>query len=175
MREIEIKILDINVKKIKAKLKKIGAHKKFSSNVEMIIFDFPDQRLNNSGFVLRVRKIDGKTELCFKGKKEDSKFKIREEIEVNTNNFENTIKIIKNLGLKNVYSGTKHREEYMLGKVKFEIDTIDNIPPFIEIEAPTEEDIEETVHKLDYTMGQTTNLSTKEIKRLYEHELAQNF
>ena len=168
MKEIEVKILDIDVEKIKKKLVEIGAQKNFSSSVEITNFDFPDERLKKSGSVLRIRKIDGKTEFCFKGKKEDSKFKVREEIEVNTSDFENTIKIIERLGLKLFYSGTKHRDEYKLGRVKFEIDTLEEIPTYIEIEAPTEKEVKEAVEKLGYTMGQTNNLNAREIRELYK-------
>lgn len=85
MKEIEIKILDINVEKIRTKLLNLGAEKTFE-DIHAVFFDSPRNKLKNQGNTLRVRKIGEKTELCFKGTKEDSPFKIRPKNKVITNN-----------------------------------------------------------------------------------------
>jgi len=109
-----------------------------------------------------------KTELCFKGKKDDSPFKRREETEVTTNNFETTIEIMKHLGLQITHEGKKNRESYTNGKVNFEIDNDERIPHFLEIEAPTEELVEEYVKKLGYSMNQTNNWSYLDVEKHYK-------
>lgn len=167
MKEIEIKILEIDQQGIRNKLLALGAEKTFEGEVHALVFDFPDQRLHNQGSFLRVRKIGDKTELCFKGKKEKSQFKVREEIETVTDAFGNTISIIENLGLKKIKESKKMRESYQLGKIRFELDTFENIPTLLEIEAPTETEVQKYVKKLGFNMSQTTNISGSEVEEYY--------
>ncbi len=169
MREIEIKILNINVEEIRNKLINLGAEKIFDGEVNSTILDFPDRRLLAEDKFVRVRKVGNQAELCYKGAKEkDSKFKSREEIEVNTSDFEITLNLLKKIGLKQFHEGRKHRESYKIDNVRFEIDSFDEIPTFLEIESSDKEKIKEYVEKLDYTMQDTTTISFHEIERMYE-------
>jgi len=168
-KEIEVKILDINVEEVKNKLQELGAEKVFDGNLEIVTFDHPEKNLKEEGKLLRVRKMGNKTELCFKGKKEPGKFKVREEVEVLTDNFENTVNILEKVGFSKVFEGNKKRESYQLGNIKFEIDTYPGIPTFLEIEAPTEEEVAEFVQKLGYTMEQTSTLSGKGLFNHYQN------
>lgn len=159
MKEIEVKVLDVKPEEVRAKLKQFGAKKVFEGEVQAIYFDYPEEKLTKAGNLLRLRKVGDKVELCYKGSKEKSKLKIMEEIETNTASFDETSKILEKIGLKRLSEAKKHRESYIIGKVKFEIDTYEKIPAFLEIEAPTEQEIIEYIKKLGYTMEQTTNLS----------------
>ena len=103
MKEIEVKILDINVDEIRKKLFDLGAKKIFSGQIHMISLDFPNERLRKEGKHFRVRKVGKKTEMCIKGKKKLTKFKIREETEVFTSNFEETLKILEMLGFEKFF------------------------------------------------------------------------
>ena len=170
MKEIEVKILEIDVDEIRKKLLALGAEKIFDGELDIVGFDYPDGRLFKAGELLRVRKVGKEVELCFKGKKEDSQFKTQEEIEVNTSAFKDTVTILEKIGLQVMYEGKKHRESYKLGKVRFEIDTYPNIPTFLEIEAPTEEEVKSTVEKLGYQMEQTNNLDARQLEKHYQNE-----
>jgi len=168
MKEIEIKILNIDVEEIRNKLLDLGAEKIFDGEVHALTYDFPEEKLENNDEFLRVRTVGDKTEFCFKGKKEDSQFKTREEIQVTTSDFNETCNILERLGLKKFHDKTKIRESYKLGKVSFEIDTYPEFPTFLEIEAPTEEEVKEYVEKLGYTMEQTTNLGSYQLIEKYQ-------
>ena len=170
MREIEVKILEINVEEIRKKLLDLGAEKVFEGEIQMTSYDFPDNRLEKKGEFIRLRKLGEKVELCHKGKKEDSHLKVREEIEITVNDFKDTVKILENIGLVKYYEGNKKRESYKLGKISFEIDFYPLIPPFLEIEAPSEEEVEKYVEKLGYTMKQTTNLSGYRLEKDYNEK-----
>jgi adenylate cyclase, class 2 len=168
-REIEIKILNINVEEIKKKLLDLGAKEIFNGEVHAILLDFPDKRMINADRFIRVRKVGNQTELCYKGEKEkDSQFKSREEIEVNTNDFETTLKIFKKIGLKEFHEGRKRRESYKINNTRFEIDSWANIPAFLEIESNDKNKIKEYVEKLGYTMENTTTISFHEIEEMYK-------
>ena len=163
-KEIEVKILEIDQEKIIDKLRSLGAKKIFEGEVEATFLKNDHLDKNHT---LRVRKVGEKVELCFKGKSEESKFKIKEELEVITDNYLQTIKIFDRLGFKESFHIKKRRESYHLGKVKFEIDTYPGIPTFLEIEAPSEEEVEEAVKKLGYTLEDTKNYSAKQLFKHY--------
>ena len=171
MKEIEVKILDINPEEIRKKILDLGAEEVFNGQVDLVRFDYPDGRLEKNDTFFRVRRLGNRYELCFKNKQEESsQYKVREEIEVITDNFEDTITIIERIGLKKVHESSKHRESYKLGDVKFEIDTWKDIPTFLEIEAPTEEKVKEYVEKLGYTMDQTTNMTVFQLEDYYKNK-----
>ena len=168
MKEIEIKILDINPQDIRKKLKALGAQKFFDGEVDVLLFDYPDKRIQKSGATFRLRKAGDRVELCFKDKKERSTFKIAEETEVLTTSFENTRKIIEKLGFIKTSAGKKQRECSRINNIKFDMDTYPNIPTYLEVEAPTAKEVETYVKKLGFTMKQTTNMTAHEVEEYYE-------
>jgi adenylate cyclase, class 2 len=167
MKEIEVKIMDIDLEEIRKKLLGLRAKKVFDGEIHAIAFDHPDMRLDKKDSFIRVRRVGETTELCFKGPNRGSVFKSREEIEVNTTNFADTLEILERGGLIKYHEGKKNRESYTIGKVRFEIDNWKNIPHFLEIEAPTTEEVKEYVEKLGFTMEQTTNQTYLDIEERY--------
>jgi len=168
MQEIEVKILEIDVPQIKDKLIALGAEKVFSGAVRALSFD-KDNFLQEKRSFLRLRTLgEGVIELCFKGPKEDSEFKIREEVQITTNDFPQTLLLLEKLGFSKTDEKTKQRESYKLRDVRFEIDTFPNIPALLEIEAPSKEQVKEYVEKLGFTMEQATNMSGNDVITHYE-------
>ncbi|MBI2666758.1 class IV adenylate cyclase [Candidatus Woesearchaeota archaeon] len=168
MKEIEIRILDIPLEETVRKLTSLGAQKTFDGEIVVVRMDFPNKRLTKSGRLLRIRKLgEERVELCYKGASESKEYKIQEETEVITSNFEETISLFEKLGFKQYFKGQKHRTSYQLGKIKFELDTWPGIPTFLEIEAPTTRDVKKYVQELGYTMKQTTTWTMTEIRKWY--------
>lgn len=168
MKEIEVKILEVNPAEVRKKLNALGAEKFFEGDVHIVLLDFPDKRLEKAGTMLRLRKAGDRIELCFKGKREPSVVKVREETEVLTTDFGNTLALLKSIGLHSIYEGRKHRECYRLGNVKFDMDTYKDVPTYLEVEAPTEKEVKEYVEKLGFTMAQTSALSAFELEKYYK-------
>jgi len=169
MKEIEVKILDINVQEVRRKLLDLGAEKVFDGEVHFIVFDFPNETLRKEFKHLRVRKVGNQTELCLKEKGENSKFKTQIETEVTTSNFEDTLSIFQKIGLKIFHDRRKHRESYKFKNIKFEIDNWEGVPPFLEIEATTEEDVQEYVEKLGFTMEQASDMNGFQVNKHYKN------
>lgn len=167
-REIEVKILEINLKELRKKLEALGAKKFFEGEVDALLFDTLDGRMKKSHQTLRLRKAGDRVELCFKSKNESKEFKIMDEFEVLTSDFDTTKKILESVGFICTHQSKKHRECYRCGKIKFDIDTYPNIPTYLEIEAPTEAEVKEYVEKLGYTMQQATNLSALGVEEYYQ-------
>ncbi len=148
MKEFELKFLNINVEEIKNKLEKIGAELKYDSILESISFSGNGfHRYNSNMKFLRLRKINDDVILTFKGPISD--LGIREEIEINVNDFEGTILIIEKLGLKKEDIFRKRRLHYVLSDVCFELDTLDNVPTYLEIETKDKKSMIEICDKLN--------------------------
>ncbi|MBI2148837.1 class IV adenylate cyclase [Candidatus Woesearchaeota archaeon] len=167
MKEIELKILNINEKEVTKNLIKLGA-KKFPE--ELVIekhFDFEDDRIKDNKQLFRLRKLGDKVELAFKDKKiKDGKFRVQEEIETNVKNFDTMEKIIEKLGFKCIKHREKKRIHFTLNNVKIEVDKFPNIPPYIEIEG-TKKEIEKTVKLLGFNLNKTTSMTATEVLKRY--------
>jgi len=169
MREVEVTILEINVEATRKKLLDLGAKKVFDGDMSYFAFDFPDNRLNKKGELLRIRKVGNKTEITHKSKKENVEgFKIKKEIETQVKDFEVICEIFEKCGMKIIHQGQKKRESYKLGSTNFEIDFVPGIPAFLEIETQDEKEIQKAVTMLDFNMKQTTAMTGKEIEEYYK-------
>ncbi len=158
MKEIELKFLDIDKEEMAARLIALGAKKEFDSVAESIIFkgegfDPGDQ----SKKYLRLRKVNSKCFLTYKGPREDHHMKIREEIEAEVGDFEEVRKILAKIGFKERSCYDKKRAHFSLGKVHFEIDEYEGIPPFLEIETDSVEMMEKICRDLGLDMKKGTN------------------
>lgn len=167
MEELEVKILEIKKDSIIKKLLKMGAKKTFEGTLVSESFDYPDGRIKKSGNLVRLRKQGEKTNLTFKRKITNSKVKVRDEQEVEVDDFETMKTILLGIGLVKKDGLTKTRETYELGDVKYEIDEIKGIPTFMEIEAPTFKKLEGAVHKLGLDMEHTNSMGTGELLEKY--------
>jgi len=169
MEEIEVKILDIDKNKVIKRLEELGARKTFEGDVHASYFDFPDKRLDKNDSFLRLRKKGDIVELTFKKLISREKAKIMQEDEVVVNDFENMIKILKDLGLVELRNeAKKHRVSYELEKVHFEIDSPDDIPAYLEIEAPDLEKLENAVEKVGFSMKDAKPWSGKHVREYYQ-------
>ena len=168
MKETELKILEINVKDIRKKLLSHGATKTETVNIHALHFDYPDLRLKKNKELLRLRKVGERTELCFKSKSKAGKFRNADEIQSEVDDFESTTELFQRLGFIIRSETKKTRESYQNGKVHFEIDTLPNIPPLLEIEGPSEEEIQKWVEKLGYRMAQTSTMTGGEVTEYYQ-------
>ena len=167
MKEIEVKILDIDVAAVRRKLKNIGARRFFKGDVHAIYFDTPSQELTKAGKELRVRTACKRIELCVKSNRKISRFKEADEFEVLTSHFDDTLSLLATLGFVKQRETTRVRECYTLGVIKFDLDSYTHLPPYIEVEGKTEADVVSGVHKIGYTMEQTTSMTVAEVERHY--------
>jgi predicted adenylyl cyclase CyaB len=139
MQETEVKILEVNIKKIEQTLTSLGAKKVFDGDIQTLFFDFKDGRIIKAKDVLRLRKEQDKTEVTYKKVHETQTAKKAQEYTVEVSNREIMKKILEKLGLTVTESMQKHRVSYTLNHVRFDIDryfgSYDYIPEFMEIEA----------------------------------------
>lgn len=135
MLEIEIKIKIDDLQSTKNKILTSGASlyrdRHFEKNS---LYDFPKRDLYSKNQALRLRKINNKIFLTFKGtEKKSRKFKIRDEYETEIKNERQIIKILKSLGLKTVFSYEKYRTVFLYKKLKICLDEL-SIGNYLELE-----------------------------------------
>ena len=148
--EIEAKWININVKKIREKLKKIGAVLEYPERLmKRKVFDYPDARLKKDGAWIRVRdEGEGKITLSYKKLLERTLHGTKE-ITLDVSDFETMCDFLQACGFgSKSYQETK-REKWLIGESEITIDTWPWIPTFVEIESPTEEEI----HKVSDLLG----------------------
>lgn len=172
MRELETRIIDINLEEIRKTLTKLGAKKVKVEDQINNIYDYPDRKLLNQKGYARVRTINDRLNnkvvyyMTTKKMLSQEKFKVMDENEVIVENGDTAENIFKSLGLILVESIKKYRESYKYKNTLIEIDINDPsfCPfPYIEIETLSEEELEEVVNLLGYTMNDTTSKTIYEI------------
>lgn len=165
--EIEAKVLEINQEELSNKIEELGAEKVFDSHIESEFYDFPDGRIEENG-LLRLREREDK---IFVTRKKDVSYddaKEMEEIEFDVSSREEARKFLKSLGLEKVHKSQKNRTKWVLDDTELVIDKLPEIPPMLEIEAPTEEKLKEGFEKLGYSREETVNWGAKKVREKYE-------
>jgi adenylate cyclase class 2 len=88
-----------------------------------ILFDFPDDRLKLARCILRVRSVDGRGILTYKGAPQpDGIFKSREELETGIENPETAVEILGLIGMQQGFRYQKYRREFALDGVHVAVD-----------------------------------------------------
>lgn len=158
--ETEIKLPVPSVDFIAAKLEKLGFKVRTPRHFEAnLIIDSSDSALRARGELLRVRDAGGKVIVTFKGPALTARHKTREEIEVESDNFDQTLLLFERLGYVPRFRYEKYRTEYQrLGDPG--LVTLDETPigAFIEIEGPPEW-IDSTAARLGYDESQYVTAS----------------
>jgi adenylate cyclase class 2 len=172
LKEIETRIINIDVDLMRSKLLSIHAKKVKVENQINNIYDFPGRRLLNAKGYARVRVVENmltnKTHYYMTTKKLISQetYKIMEEHEIEISSDVEGKNIFTSLGLELVQSIKKYRESYKYKETLIEIDINDEsfCPfPYIEIESSKEDELLEVITLLGYTLKDTTSKSIYEI------------
>ncbi len=172
MKELETRIIKIDVANIRKILVDLGAEKVKEENQINDLYDFEDGRLLAKKGYARIRTVDDllrNEQVIFMTTKKmlsQGKFKEMEENETIVDNKEAAEGIFKSLGLVLTQSVQKYRESYKLenGLVEIDINDKNFCPfPYIEIETDSEENLEKIVSLLGYTLEDTTSKTIYEL------------
>jgi|SRR3989344_3845259 len=147
--EIEAKFLDIDPAEFRKRLELAGAKLIFPERLmKRKNFDFPDNRLEKVGGWVRVRD-EGNGKITFSYKQLVNRTaQGMKEIETEVKSFDEACNILLAIGMRvKAYQETK-REKWVIDDVEIVVDTWPWIPPFAELEAPTEEKLERVAKKL---------------------------
>ena len=170
MEEIEVKFLNVDKEQLEAKLLAIGAHKEGNYFYRRSVFDYPDLRLDNDGAWVRLRDEGGKTMLAFKqrlgmqGNSGNDEGMYERETEVG--DFDATADILRKIGLTDKFYFENKRTRYILGDTEFDIDEWPLLAPYLEIEAPSWEDIDKAIALLGFNKDDAKKFTTTQMYAL---------
>lgn len=178
-KELETRIIDIDLEALRKRLKELNAQKVKVEDQINDIYDFYDGRLLNAKGYARIRTVYDRLnekEIIFMTTKKllsQGKFKEMEENEVIVSDKTMAEGIFKSLGLKLHQSIKKYRESYKLENGLVEIDINDKAfcPfPYIEIETDSEENLETIVSLLGYSMKDTTSKTIYQLIKEFDEK-----
>jgi adenylate cyclase class 2 len=150
--EIEAKLKVDSLTEIKDKLTKLGAEPVAEQLQTDCFFDNADTALAKTDKCLRLRRqVVDKVErffLTYKGAKEKSNFKKRQEIELEISNADAAHKLLSALGYEQVLTIEKKRHLWRVSDCKVTLDKLPLLGDFIEIEGPDDKSIAEVQKNL---------------------------
>ena len=127
--EVEVKFR-VDFEGMRRKIESLGASFIREELQEDVYFSLPHPRL------LRVRKLKnlGKAFLTYKEIKDPGRNEEFDELEVEVSDFETTLEILKRLGFEEDVVVRKRRLVYRLGDVTFELNDVEGLGGFLDIE-----------------------------------------
>lgn len=143
--EIEAKLKVDSLTQIERKLTELGAE--FIAEQLQRDWHFDDanatMKKNDSSLRLRRQIVDGNERffLTYKGAKEKSNFKKRQEIEIEIKDADTTEELLSALGYEKVSVIEKKRRAWRLGECVVALDRLELLGDFVEIEGPDDKRI----------------------------------
>jgi len=166
MKEIEIKVIEINSSLVEKKLLSLGAKKIAECDVSTTVFDTVKKTLQNSNKTLRLRKKE-KYYLTLKEHKVGKFAKEDDEYEVEVSDFEVMSNLLKKIGFISEELKPSHRITYKLKNSLVEIQEFKEIPPYFEIESPNEEELHKILELLKVDPSKVRNWNGWELFKHY--------
>jgi len=159
--EIEVKF-KVLFDEVKEKIETLGAELVREEIQEDLYFVVPLPNL------LRIRRIvnSGEAILGYKEIKDDRNEEF-DEIEVKVEDFDKTREILKRLGFKEDIWVKKHRYVYKLGNITFELNRVEGLGDFLDIEVISE-DVEKAKREI-WEVAKKLGLKEEDVEpRLYQ-------
>ncbi len=137
--EVELKYWSPGNAAIVASLNKLGAKKVSELTMEDVYFAHPSREFGKTDEAVRLRKTEEGAELTYKGPRmKTGTVKAREEITVKVADALSVQRILERVGFKEAYIVAKRRATYQLDKLRVDVDSVDGLGEFVELEAITE-------------------------------------
>lgn len=161
-KEIEVKILNIDKRKMRKILREIGAKQMLKPTLFKEYY-FKSHIGNEAFSSFRLRSEGKRCFMTIKTKEKDNQFNIHNEYEVEVGSLDSAKKILEIAGFLAFRQREKYREEYKFGSVKVEIDEYPGVSPYVEIEAGTKKEAEQFIRKIGFMPKHTTNKTATEV------------
>ncbi len=165
--EYEVRILEIDIEKVKKKLEDIGAKFIFDSLQKRYVYDFKPIMPNKW---IRLRTNGKKTTLTIKDIT-SSKIDGTKELEIVVDDFEKTNLLLNELGYKAKGYQENRRIQYNYNGVEIDIDYWPLIPTYLEIEGNNEREVYKVVKLLGFKMKDITTFDVEKIYLDYGYDL----
>lgn len=161
--EYEVRVLDIDTKKIIKKLEQLGAKKIAEFDYKRRIYNFNPSCEHKW---IRLRTDGNKTTLTIK-KLENLEIDGTKEMEIEVSDFEETNNILNELGYKSHTYQENKRIRYMLNDVELDIDSWPYIPTYLEIEGKNKKAVEDMIELLGVDKEKVTSVDVQGVFRTF--------
>ena len=139
MIEVESKYRSPGNDKVEKALIRLGAKKIAEETMEDVYFSHPGRDFGKTDEALRLRKKADEVELSYKGPRmKMERAKAREEINLKIDNALTAQRIIERLGFTEVCVVKKLRKSYHLDRLRIDVDDVEGLGEFVELEILTE-------------------------------------
>ena len=157
--EYEVRVLEIDVKKMQKKLKGLNAELVEDVFQRRYLYDFKPV---NPDKWIRLRTNGNTTTLTIKDV-QSSKIDGTKEMEIVVDDFDTTNEILNELGYQPRAIQENKRIKYNLNGVEVDIDTWPRIPTYLEVEGKNEEEVYKTLELLGIPKEKATALNTQTV------------
>ncbi|NMW84856.1 class IV adenylate cyclase [Peptoniphilus sp. AGMB00490] len=171
-REIEVKLLDIDILDFEKKIQALGANfVKEEDQINITINSTAHKIYKKQGYLrIRISKSEGEEKKYFTFKENISNIRVRDNIEHTTeiSSVDDLINILKCLGYDKFYKGYKNRKKYNYKNLVIDIDTWDEKTypkPYVEIEAPSINEIYALIDDLKIDREHVSTMSIDELRK----------
>lgn len=161
--EHEARVLEIDKNELEKKLISLGAKKVADFNYKRRVYDFNPKTDNKW---IRLRTDGSITTLTIKEYIENA-IDGTKETEIKVSDFEETNKILNELGyIAHTYQENE-RTRYLLNGVEIDIDTWPYIPTYVEIEGKDANEVEKTIDLLGLDKSKVTTLDVQSVFKVF--------
>lgn len=167
--EYEVRVLEINKEEIIKRLEELGATKIREYNFKRYVYDL--KPADNQKWI-RLR-TDGKvTTLTYKQVVSNT-IDGTKEIEIEVDDFEKTNEFMEKIGFKHKGYQENKRTQYILNEIELDIDSWPMLPPYLEIEGKSEQDVLKMQELLNVDNSKVTALNNMDIyKQIYNIDIS---
>ena len=171
-KEIEAKILNIDVPALEAKLAALGATNTGEKLFRSTSFDYPGFPLDKQAAWVRLRDEGDKVTLAYKQRlgvlnmSEGTDDSGMEEVEVEVSDFETAKQFLIKLGLVEKFSQEKKRVTWKKESITYDIDTWPRLDPYLEVEGYTWEAVDAAIIELGIGLEEKKICSATQIYQM---------
>ena len=145
--EAKIQVADHGV--LRSLLVQLGAQPQGQQLEVNIYFDTADERLRQADTALRLRCTDKKNVLTYKGPQTKNRYKQRLEVQTTVAEAQAMQAILQQLGFRQSLLFEKRRDSWLLNNCRVELDELPLLGNFVEVEGPSEQDIDQVLGQLE--------------------------
>ena len=141
MLEVEMKFKSPDNSKVEDALRDLGAERLSVETMNDVYYHRRDVDFKQTDEALRLRmRAEGAAELTYKGPRmRASSAKAREELSISLDNALSAKRILERLGFSELMSVRKTRTTYRLDALRVDVDDVEGLGQFVELEVLTED------------------------------------
>ncbi|MEO6761785.1 MAG: CYTH domain-containing protein [Candidatus Saccharimonadales bacterium] len=151
--EIEATFLNMDYDTVRQRLMQVGAKcEKPQHDMFRVVYDYPDLRLDKIAAWVRVRREGDKITMTFKHRQAET-IEGMKEVELVVSSYDDACAFLEAIGLVEKARQETRREVWRLDECEIMLDEWPWIPPYIEVEGPSEIAVKAASKKLGFDYG----------------------